>query len=94
VRKFAREIQTYATDGKTAQVITGYRTNYGKANVDRLEETINASPLDYMCVLAIFFAPYGVYKGAPSKGSRRGCNGDGGAHSRQRGNLITIVSTR
>ena len=30
-----------------------------------------------------------------TKGSRRGCNGDGGAAvlSRQRGNLITIVKT-
>jgi hypothetical protein len=81
VRLFGREIQTYATNGKTAQIITGYQTKHGGARYGAEDDDglrrplfnkeIDKFPVDYMSVLAIFFTEHGVYRDKPMSGKAK-----------------------
>ena len=78
---FGREIQTYATNGKTAQIITGYQTKHGTARYGTDDTStimrplynmgIDKFPVDYMSVLAIFFTEHGVYRDTPTSKSAK-----------------------
>ena len=59
-RKNGRDAQTYAVDGKTAQVVKGYETTIGRAREGVLDQRISDFRNDYMRILAIYFSNRGV----------------------------------
>jgi len=59
-RKNGRDAQTYAVNGKTAQVLKGYETTFGRAKGDVLDRKISEFRDDYMRILAIYFSNRGV----------------------------------